>query len=233
MVTRGVHLKVPAESNNDNRQHIDDILARYPERKDVRFVRIVGENLVPVIRSGTSMLEHMNQDGLLLAFYEEGSICSGPSQGWLARIVAQVSNRFPGLNVLEVGAGTGATTTPVLRELGDSCGSYTFTDISSGFFIAAEELFAEDASRMVFKTFNMEKGPAEQGFTEGSYDVIVAVNVLHVSADLESSLANVRRLLKPGGFLIVGEFTSTNWLFSGVTVGTLPGWWIGAETGRP
>lgn len=60
MVTRGVHLKVPAESNNDNRQHIDDILARYPERKDVRFVRIVGENLVPVIRSGTSMLEHMN-----------------------------------------------------------------------------------------------------------------------------------------------------------------------------
>ncbi|UNI18379.1 putative PKS/NRPS-like protein biosynthetic cluster [Purpureocillium takamizusanense] len=232
MVTRRVHPKVPTEANADTRQHVNDILAQYPERKDVQFVRVVGENLVPVIRSGTTMLQHMNQDELLFAFYEEGSICSGPSQSWLARIVAQVSNRFPGLNVFEVGAGTGATTKPVLRELGDSYGSYTFTDISSGFFIAAEKLFAQDASRMVFQTFNMEHGPREQGFTECSYDVVVAVNVLHVSADLESSLSNIRRLLKPGGFLVVGEFTSTNWLFSGMTVGTLPGWWIGAEAGR-
>lgn len=46
-------------------------------------------------------------------------------------------------------------------------------------------------------------------------------------------MANVRRLLKPGGFLVVGELTSTDLLFTGMTVGTLPGWWIGVETGRP
>lgn len=86
---------------------------------------------------------------------------------------------------------------------------------------------------MAFKTFDMEKEPETQGFSDASYDVVVAVNVLHVSADIKASLSNVRRLLKPGGFLVTAELTSTDLLFSGMTVGTLPGWWIGAETGRP
>jgi acyl transferase domain-containing protein/SAM-dependent methyltransferase/NADP-dependent 3-hydroxy acid dehydrogenase YdfG len=234
MVGQGAHPKVTAECNADSRQEIGQILARYEGRKDIRFVQVVGDNLIPVIRSGTSMLEHMNQDGLLRAFYEENSICAGPTSRWLARIVSQIFHRFPALNIFEVGAGTGATTSSVLRALGGAHASYTFTDVSSGFFMAAEERFGTEASRMVFKTFNMEKDPSGQGFVEGSYDVVVAVNVLHVSADIEASLSNVRRLLKPGGFLVVGELTSTTeLLFSGMTVGTLPGWWIGAETGRP
>ena len=233
MVSRNAHPKVKAECNIDTRENVAHILAPYEGRKDIKFVEVVGDNLIPVIRAGSSMLEHMNADGLLRAFYEENAICSGPTGRWLSRIVSQISYRFPNLNIFEVGAGTGATTSAVLREIGDSYASYTFTDISSGFFMAAEERFAKEAGHMIFKTFNMEKEPSGQGFTEGLYDVVVAVNVLHVSGDLQASLSNVRRLLKPGGFLIVGELTSTDLLFSGMTVGTLPGWWIGAETGRP
>ena len=85
---------------------------------------------------------------------------------------------------------------------------------------------------MIFKVFNMENSAIEQGFVEGQYDVIVAANVLHVSVDMDKSMSNVRRLLKPGGYLITLEVTSTELLFSGMTVGTLPGWWLGAETGR-
>ncbi len=233
MVSRDAHPKVKAECNIDSREAVAQILAPYEGRKDIKFVEVVGDNLIPVIRAGTSMLEHMNQDGLLRAFYEENAICSGPTGRWLARVVSQIAHRYPGLNIFEVGAGTGATTSVVLREIGDNYTSYTFTDISSGFFMAAEERFAKGGGRMVFKTFNMEKEPSHQGFVEGLYDVVVAVNVLHVSGDMEASLSNVRRLLKPGGFLVVGELTSTDLLFSGMTVGTLPGWWIGAETGRP
>ncbi|KAJ5090322.1 hypothetical protein N7532_009006 [Penicillium argentinense] len=234
MVSSGSHNKVPASCNNDTRSDIDETLARYTDRKDVRFVQVVGDNLVQTIRDGNSMLEHMNQDGLLRAFYEEGAICSGPTGRWLARVLAQISKIHPGLNIFEVGAGTGATTSAVLDALEGRYASYTFTDISSGFFMAAEERFGQqDAHRMTFKTFDMEKGPDTQGFTEQSYDVVVAVNVLHVSADIEASLTNVRRLLKPGGFLVTAELTSTDLLFSGMTVGTLPGWWIGANTGRP
>ena len=233
MISLNAHPKVKAECNADSRETIAQILAPYEGRKDIKFVEVVGDNLLPVIRAGTSMLEYMNQDGLLRAFYEENAICSGPTGRWLARLVSQLSHRFPRLNIFEVGAGTGATTSAVLREIGDTYASYTFTDISSGFFMAAEERFAKSAHSMAFKTFNMEKEPSIQGFVEGLYDVVIAVNVLHVSGDMEASLSNVRRLLKPGGFLVVGELTSTDLLFSGMTVGTLPGWWIGAETGRP
>lgn len=233
MVASGALPKVEPACNADTQEDIDQLLARYPDRKDMRFVQVVGDNLVPVIRAGNSMLEHMNQDGLLRAFYEENALCGGPSNRWLSRLVSQISHRFPALNIFEIGAGTGATTASVFRALGGAYGSYTFTDISSGFFMAAEERFQEHSNRMAFKTFNMEKDPSDQGFTAGTYDVVVAVNVLHVSADMEASLSNIRRLLKPGGYLLVGELTSIDLLFTGMTVGTLPGWWIGAETGRP
>ncbi|KAL8761091.1 MAG: hypothetical protein Q9184_002760 [Pyrenodesmia sp. 2 TL-2023] len=92
--------------------------------------------------------------------------------------MSQISYRFPGLKLFEVGAGTSAKISAVLRE---------------------KERFAQKAIRIVFKIFDMEKQPA----------------------------------VKPSGFLIVGGLTSTDLLFTSMTVGTLPGWWIGAESGRP
>jgi hybrid polyketide synthase/nonribosomal peptide synthetase ACE1 len=234
LVNRSAQPRVAAECNSDTRHDVGRILTQYEGRKDVRFVEVVGDNLIDVLRSGNSMLEHMNQDGLLRAFYEEDALCAGPASRWLSRIVSQICHRFSAINILEIGAGTGATTSAVLRALDGAYASYTFTDISSRFFLPAEEEFGKDAHRMIFKTLNMEKDPKAQGFVEGSYDVLVAMNVLHVfSVDMEATMVNIRRLLKPGGFLIVGELTSTDLLFTGMTVGTLPGWWIGAKTGRP
>ncbi|RMZ78734.1 hypothetical protein DV737_g3768, partial [Chaetothyriales sp. CBS 132003] len=156
----------------------------------------------------------MNHDGLLNAFYADNALCAGPTSRWLARIVSQITFRHPGINILEVGAGTGATTNAILYELGSSYNSYTFTDISSSFFLPAEERFGTRGNRIIYKTFDMEKEPKTQGYVEGSYGVVTAVNVLHVSADVSASLSNVRRLLKPGGFLVVAELTSTDLLFA-------------------
>lgn len=185
MVSRGDHPKVSAAScNADTQEDVTRILSQYPDRKDIRFVEVVGNHLVDTIRRGASMLEHMNKDGLLRAFYEENALCAGPTTRWLARILSQISSRYPRMNILEVGAGTGGSTSAVLDAIGDGYASYTFTDISSGFFLAAEERFAQQSDRMLFKTFNMGKEPGGQGFVEGEYDVVVAVNVLHVSVDM-------------------------------------------------
>lgn len=195
------------------------------------------------------MLEYMNQGNLMLAFYENG-LAAGPNNRWLGRLVGQIAHRYSHMNILEIGklltsakhvivsdtslgAGTGATTKSILPNIGSSFSSYTFTDISSGFFPTAEERFKQYSNRMIFKVFDMENSPSEQGFVEGQYDVVVAANVLHVSADMDHSMANVRRLLKPGGYLITLEVTSSQLIASGMTVGTLPGWWLAAENGRP
>lgn len=88
---------------------------------------------------------------------------------------------------------------------------------------------------MIFKTLDAEKDPIEQGFREGAYDLIVAFFVIHATSDLAQCLRNIRKLLKPGGFLVVGEgFEDGRYSVasSGFIFGTLPGWWLGAEEGR-
>lgn len=87
---------------------------------------------------------------------------------------------------------------------------------------------------MIFKVCDAEKDPLDQGFTEGAYDVIVASLVVHATAELDKTMRNLRKLLRPGGFLIIGEGSSDGPLQSGdgFIFGALPGWWLGVDEGR-
>ena len=87
---------------------------------------------------------------------------------------------------------------------------------------------------MVFKVCDAEKDPLSQGFTEGAYSVIVAYLVVHATAELDKTMRNLRKLLKPGGFIIIGEASSDSPLqsCSGFMFGPLPGWWAGVDEGR-
>lgn len=96
-------------------------------------------------------------------------------------------------------------------------------------------MFSRHSDRMIFKTLDAEKDPIEQGFRKGGYDLIVAFFIIHATSDLAQCLRNIRKLLRPGGFLVVGEgFEDGRYSVasSGYIFGTLPGWWLGAETGR-
>ena len=87
---------------------------------------------------------------------------------------------------------------------------------------------------MLFKTFDAEKDPLAQGFAEGSYDLVVAFFVIHATSDLERALRHIRKMLRPGGFLVVGEGQEgmNGVASSGFIFGTLPGWWLGTDKGR-
>lgn len=87
---------------------------------------------------------------------------------------------------------------------------------------------------MIFKPCDAEHDPMEQGYVEGSYDVIVACQVLHATAKLDTTIRNLRKLLKPGGFLLIGEGSSEGMVQygAGFIFGTLPGWWLGVDEGR-
>jgi aspyridone synthetase (hybrid polyketide synthase/nonribosomal peptide synthetase) len=85
---------------------------------------------------------------------------------------------------------------------------------------------------MVFKTLDIEKPVAGQGYTEHSYDIIIAANVLHATRDLTATMQHARSLLKPGGFLVLVEVTGLEVLRLNFVMGGLPGWWLGADDGR-
>ncbi|EPH43453.1 non-ribosomal peptide synthetase [Streptomyces aurantiacus] len=148
----------------------------------------------------------------------------------LADAVRAWSAAEPGrrLRVLEVGAGTGATSVKVLEALepfGDRIAEYHYTDLSKAFLFRAEERLKPRYPYVTTGIFNAEHAPAPQGVDLGGFDVVVATNVLHATADISRTLRNVKAAMRPGGLLFLNEM-SRNTLLAHVTFGLLDGWWL-------
>lgn len=141
----------------------------------------------------------------------------------------------PTLRILEVGAGTGGTTSWVLKALQSTEGvrlfsRYDYTDISVGFFPSAKEKFSQYTG-LEYSVLDISKDVAEQGFEIGTYDVVIASNVLHATPSLHDTLSNVRKLLAPGGRLFMQEL-NPNLRWTNYIMGILPGWWLGEADHR-
>lgn len=181
----------------------------------------------------TNPLEVLTRDGGLTAMYNmiRGRVTC-------KEFLSLCAHANPTLRILEVGAGTGATTQDVLDSLKSDDGRpmyshYCFTDISPGFFSAAKERFA-GYSNMQYKVLDISKDPKEQGFETGYYDLVVASNVLHATPSLNDTLLNVNALLRPGGRLFLQELIEPmGWHFNNFIMGFLPGWWLGEDDDRP
>ncbi|KAK3385176.1 hypothetical protein B0H63DRAFT_432919 [Podospora didyma] len=230
-VADGTHPYAKTEWNGDSREDILSIIKRYPDSIDLQIMQAVGENLEAAMRNEINILEPMIKDNKLTNFY---AYALGMERYLfdLNRMVGQISRRFPHISVLEIGAGTGGATEATLKQLGGSFSSYTYTDISSGFFEKAQERFEQHRSRMVFKVLDIEKDIEEQGYAPQSFDLVIASLVLHATRNLEYTLKNVRKLLKPGGRLLLLELTDNDPIRFGFIFGGLPGWWLGSEDGR-
>ncbi|MGW6204918.1 beta-ketoacyl synthase N-terminal-like domain-containing protein [Streptomyces sp. NPDC055089] len=129
--------------------------------------------------------------------------------------------------ILEIGAGTGATSAVVLDALRSArldVREYCYTDISRVFLNHAERSFGAENPWLACGILDIERPVADQGFTLGGYDVVVAANVLHATGDIRRTLRNAKALLEPGGLLVLNELTANN-LLSQFSFGLLDGWW--------
>ncbi|MEM6447794.1 MAG: acyltransferase domain-containing protein, partial [Cyanobacteria bacterium P01_D01_bin.123] len=144
----------------------------------------------------------------------------------LQEAVLEAISNLPGdraVRILEVGAGTGATTSNILPHLPEHQLEYTFTDISAAFLTQAKAQFG-DRDCMRYRLLDVEVEPQEQDFELGHYDIVIAANVLHATADLRQTLIHIRQLLAPGGALLLLEGTRpARWL--DLVFGLTEGWW--------
>jgi len=110
----------------------------------------------------------------------------------------------PHHRVLEIGCGTGTTAlhhAPRVAHI-------RATDISPRMIeIARDKARAAGIDNVDFQVASV----AELGVEAASMDVILAHNILHLVADVESTLMALQRVLKPGGLLIsttacIGDF---------------------------
>ncbi|RYP81233.1 hypothetical protein DL769_002063 [Monosporascus sp. CRB-8-3] len=228
-VRAGRHPTVKREWLEDSREAVWKQAEGCQDTIDILIMRALGENLPSIARGETQPLEIMMENDMLSRFYVESYGLDGMNDH-IARALAQITHRYPQANILEIGAGSGGTTRKALRAIGNAFSHYTFTDISSGFFEKGAEKFSAWRRKMTFKVCDIEKDPIEQGFAEEAYDVIVAANVLHATRCLADTMRHVRRLLKPGGYLVMMEITG-DLLRLGFIMGSLPGWWLGPQVG--
>ncbi|MBU8536763.1 SDR family NAD(P)-dependent oxidoreductase [Falsiroseomonas tokyonensis] len=144
----------------------------------------------------------------------------------LARATARAA-AAGGLRVMEVGAGTGGASAAVLAALDGVPGQvarYLYTDVSPGFLAHSRAHFGAGRPWLDFRRFDLEAEPEAQGFAPGDCDVLIASNVVHATRRIADSLARLRRLLRPGGLLLLNELTRAG-AFASMTFGLLDGWW--------
>ncbi|KAM7211384.1 hypothetical protein V8F06_013235 [Rhypophila decipiens] len=191
----------------------------------------VAETAVQRFRGEVDSISVLMEGGALTEFY------AFVDRSWdYAPLLRSIGHNKPTLRVLEIGAGTGGTTSNMLRGL--RCEEfderlylkYCYTDISAGFFVAAKERF-KDHPGMEYRVLDITQDPVEQGFEEGGYDLILAANVLHATPCLQETLKNVRKLLDTKGRLLLQEI-HTQFSWPGFVMGGLSGWWLGQDDGR-
>ncbi|KAJ4247422.1 hypothetical protein NW762_013097 [Fusarium torreyae] len=189
-----------------------------------RLVVHVGRELPAILAGESDALELLFEDKLVENVYRSGV---GAELGYdrMTAYIDALAHKNPALRVLEVGAGNGKTGTPRFSH-------YAFTDISIGFCENARGMFKDIAGRMSFRALNVEADLEDQGFSGEQYDVICAANVVHATKSLDATLSNMRKLLKPGGKLILYEMTNTGMIRTGFAFGLLPGWWLSVEDFR-
>ncbi|KAK4194359.1 hypothetical protein QBC40DRAFT_238747 [Triangularia verruculosa] len=149
--------------------------------------------------------------------------------------VVQASTRKT-LRILEIGAGTGGTTRPLLQALSmidrsDITVEYTFTDLSPSLVAAAKRKFSSFVGsstrqeglkiEMRFATLDIESSDMK---SDSHYDIILSTNCIHATKDLVVSAGNIRRMLNPGGLLCLVELTRNLYWFD-LVFGLLEGWW--------
>ncbi|MCP2251335.1 Acyl transferase domain-containing protein [Prauserella aidingensis] len=125
------------------------------------------------------------------------------------------------LRVLEVGAGTGATSRAAFAAASDRM-RYTYTDLSSSFVRHGRREFGGVAG-VEFRPLDIERRPGQQGF-DAVYDVVVATNVLHATRNIATTLAHIKELLVPGGVVVVNEGIRPASYLTFV-FGLTSGWW--------
>ena len=226
-----------AEWERDSREWLDDPQLRASVDLVGRTLRSLTEVLtgelpaVDVIFPGSSLdLVEGIYKGNLVADYFNDVVADCVVSLVEARLAHDPQAR---VRILEMGAGTGGTTATVLRSLDpyrQHLAEYCYTDLSKAFLLHGRREFGAKRPFLRCEIFDAGRSPAEQGFDEGAYDIVIATNVLHATPDIRLSLRNGKALLRPGGAVVINEIAGHT-VFGMLTFGLLDGWWLYHDTG--
>jgi len=117
------------------------------------------------------------------------------SRSYARKLATTQALMQPNMQVLEFGCGTGSTA----LEHAPHVAHIVATDVSAAMICIGREK-AEHAGidNVSFRQSGVEDFEAP----DGSFDMVLALNLLHLLPDRTAALAKIHRLLKPGGIFI-------------------------------
>lgn len=126
----------------------------------------------------------------------------------------------PGMDVADVGAGTGLFTFPMARAVGAD-GTVYAVEIAPRFLEHIEERAASEGLQNLRTVLCTEE---DSRLPKASVDVIFVCDTYHHFSHPEATLASLHRALRPGGRLVVVDFeripgVSREWLLDHVRAG--------------
>ncbi len=177
-------------------------------------------------KSGVDVLFPRGDESVWYRYNNENTIITVYPQ-LVAKVISCYPQQNNALNILEVGAGTGAGTNAIVAAMGNRIGNYLYTDIGTTFLRRGRERFG-NFSYFKYKKLDINISLIEQEIDPNSIDVLVGTNVVHTAKNLEQTLCFLKQVIKPEGWLLLGEGSppsSTNRWKPDIIFGFLDGWW--------
>jgi len=208
-------------------------LGKTPSKPDLKGFRALGLNIDPANAATLDLLDYAasayptaatgRQSGdhnlfgpqgvpLWLKYFNNDNLTYAVNN-WVA--AAAAADRFSPrrtLRILEIGAGTGSATEILLTLLGERgllprLERYVITEPNAYFRRCNQRKLAAQYPNLPLEwtTVDLDLPWTEQGIASGEFDVVYAVNVMHISKNLLYSLNEARSALALDGWLVIGE----------------------------
>lgn len=208
-------------------------LRNTPWKSDLKYLRTLGLKIDPANAATLDLLDYAasaypavangGQSGdhnlfgpqgvpLWLNYFHNDNLTYAVNN-WVA--AAAAANRVSSgrtLRILEIGAGTGSATEILLTILGERglltrLERYVVTEPNAYFRRCNQRKLATQYPNLPLQwsTVDLNLPWSAQGIGSGEFDLVYAVNVMHVSKNLLFSLNEARSALAAEGWLVIGE----------------------------
>ena len=128
------------------------------------------------------------------------SLYSQNKEGWFPWLFRMYQPR-EGMKILELGCGDGSLWSQNKEKLPENI-SLTLCDISEGMLRDAKRNLGGEDSRFAFRSFDCQEIP----FPDEQFDMIIANHVLFYCDDLDKTLKEIKRVLKPEGVFFCSAY---------------------------
>nr|ANM86563.1 putative type I PKS [Cladonia uncialis subsp. uncialis] len=214
------------EWENDTHEQLISACQPCAHTVEMQILKLIGYSLPDIFKADK---EPIKLDNTFTEKFCSDALGMGTSNRHLARTVKQLTYRHPHLDILGIGAGTDSAAEAIIHEIGPTFSSYTLTDMFPSPVEPTKPWAAPHLHKIFSKTLDIRQNPIAQGFSEQSYDLVVASLILYSSSGLRQTLQNARRLLKPGGHLIILELLRVQSSVYPLIFGAIPGMWQGVD----